>query len=90
METLLGSEGSAPPTLVDGAVAGLGAVLGEMHKEGLFSAASAAGVSKLPHSSMPKPAKTEGVILFVTEMPGPRRRVGDHFRKPLLVARGVA
>ncbi|CAM9747457.1 unnamed protein product, partial [Hapterophycus canaliculatus] len=40
LKTLLGSEGSAPPTLVDGAVAGLGAVLGEMHREGLFAAAA--------------------------------------------------
>lgn len=45
MEMLLGTAGAAPPTLVDGAAAGLGAVLGEMHREGLFAAASPAEVS---------------------------------------------
>lgn len=36
---LLGAEGGAPPSIVDGAIAGLGAVLGEMHREGLFTVA---------------------------------------------------
>lgn len=37
LEALLGVEGGAPPPIVDGAIAGLGAVLGEMHREGLFT-----------------------------------------------------
>ena len=45
VEILLGTVGTAPPTLVDGAAAGLGAVLGEMHGEGLFAAAFSAEVS---------------------------------------------
>lgn len=45
VEILLGTVGAAPSTLVDGAAAGLGAVLEEMHRESFFAAASSAEVS---------------------------------------------
>ncbi|CBN75009.1 expressed unknown protein [Ectocarpus siliculosus] len=45
LEILLGTEGNAPPTLVDGAVTGLGAVVGEMIGEGLFASAAAAAAT---------------------------------------------
>lgn len=45
LEILLGTVGTAPQTLVDGAAAGLGAVLGEMHRERLFAAGTSAEVS---------------------------------------------
>lgn len=59
MEILLGTVGAAPPTLVDGAAAGLGAVLREMHREGVFAAASSAEVSLPVHRPKPQQAKGE-------------------------------
>lgn len=76
--------------LVDGAVAGLGAVLGEMHKEGLFSAASADGVSSFFCSSVAAEdgsGRSDHWVLpravvcceRLTEISGPRWRTFDLF-----------
>lgn len=50
IETLLGSEGrGAPGALVDGAVTGLTAVLGEMRRAGFFDAVGGLGWAGGPH-----------------------------------------
>lgn len=40
MEALLGVEGAAPGPMVNGAIAGLGEILSEMHREGVFTVRS--------------------------------------------------
>ena len=50
IETLLGSEGrGAPGALVDGAVTGLTAVLGEMRRAGFFDSVGGLGWADGPH-----------------------------------------